>query len=437
MTNPSILTALSPANEKGDCGVSMVYLWLITLVAGTFLLEPYIHTYFIVGLVVYWLVRRAQPARWSQVMSLGGPFILFYLLHLLGALYSDDMGKTQYDLSTKASMLVFPLMAGVFASLSQQQVQRVLQVFVGTVLAGSIISLLRAWLLFDQTGDVKYFFYHDLANLANMHAIYLSMYVCFAILVIFQWLVSAWDRHSSIWLQILLVAAILFLLAYNLALSARMPTLALTAVVFAGILKVFYDRKSLFSGLLVIVLLLGTLLAGVYMSPVNKQRYKEVFNSSTATTSNKGDDGKTLRLQKWTCSWSIIKENWLFGLGIGDIQKNLDECYGRSGYTYLITQPGNEYNAHNQYLQTWLGLGIPGLASLLLLFGSLIGHAIRRKHYLLFGFTIMFMLVSLTESTLPAHKGVVFFSFFAMLLLFGDIPWPWKGQQPEVQEQQA
>lgn len=405
-----------------------VYLGLFILVSASSMLLPHLQSYAIAGLMLWWIGKERFRLSITDFYGLPLAMLVFYALHAIGALYSQNDYNTSYDLQTKASMVVFPLLAGVMSRLTRMQTQQILAAFVAAVAIGSAASLALGAYDYSQTDDIKFLFYHHLAGQVGMHAIYMSMYVCFAILIVLQWLVSVWDKHGSLWTQVGLLALVLFLFAYNVALSARMPTLALCIVVFLGILKVFYDRRGFIKGVGLMALLAGMLVSGVYLSPVNRQRYAEAVDSQSTESARKGEDGRTLRLQQWDCSFSILKTYWLTGVGIGDIQDHLNACYAEKHYDYMLKDNG-KFNAHNQYLQTWLGVGIAGLLSLISMLAVMFYKAWRQKHYLLAGFTFMFMLVSVTESTLPTHKGAVYFAFFALLLAQAPIAWPWKQQQ--------
>lgn len=401
------------------------YYFLSVVVALTFLLQPYLNSYAIGGLVLGWMLIFRFQFKWNTDLKTAFFYAGFYVLHIAGLLYTDHLDTAGYDLETKASILIIPLIYVAFKALTKEQVENLLVLYVCSVLIGSLVTLGLAFTQYLETGAINQFFYHDLSNLISMHAIYLSMYVCFAILILLQWLVSAWDKHSGMGLQIGLIVLVFYLFSYNILLSARMPTLALCLVVFAGILKVFYDRRGLFTGISIIVLTTGILLAGIYFSPVNKQRYKEALDARSIENSRHLQDGRTLRLMKWDCCVELLKSHWLFGLGTGDVQYNLNECYKSKQYTYLIAE-GRQYNAHNQYFQTWLGLGIIGLVWFLGLLMHSLYAAWQRRYYLHVGFVVMFAIVNITESTLPVHKGVVFFMFFNTLLLYGHQPWPWR-----------
>lgn len=419
------LTTAAPTDLQPDTGGSRWYYTLILAVIATFFAMPHINSYAIAALVLSWFILFRFKFSWSDDLKIALFFSGFFGIHAVGMLYTDHQDTGLNDLTTKASILLFPLMYQVFRSLNQRQVEGVLQFFVGVTMVASVYTLVKALLFYLDTGKSSAFFYHDLSEQIGMHAIYMSMYVCFAILIVLQWLVSLWDKHSGHAAQVGLIILAFYLFGYNILLSARMPTLALCLVVFAGILKVFYDRRGLATGISIIVLVSLILIAGIYLSPVNRSRYKDALNRESIENSRQLTDGRTLRLMKWDCCADLLKENWLLGLGTGDVQVSLNNCYAAKHYDYLVAE-GRQYNAHNQYFQTWLGVGLIGL----LWFIGILGHGLywsyKRQYYLQAGFVLTFALVCITESTLPVHKGVVFFMFFSMLLTFGKTAWPWK-----------
>jgi len=76
-------------------------------------------------------------------------------------------------------------------------------------------------------------------------------------------------------------------------------------------------------------------------------------------------------------------------------------------------------NAHNQYLQTYIALGIPG-ALLLILMLVLPGWlAVRRIHFIYFSFLAVFAFNILVESMLEVQAGVIYYAFFNSLFFFG------------------
>lgn len=72
----------------------------------------------------------------------------------------------------------------------------------------------------------------------------------------------------------------------------------------------------------------------------------------------------------------------------------------------------NKLNVHNQFLETMLGQGLPGITLLFLLFFVGLIHSIKNKNWLFFTFILLVGFNYLFESMLNTQAGVVFFGFF-------------------------
>ena len=121
------------------------------------------------------------------------------------------------------------------------------------------------------------------------------------------------------------------------------------------------------------------------------------------------------RLEFWKAAAGIIKENWLTGVGTGDLNEAFRIQYEKMG-TKL--DPKQRWRAHNQYMTILLTFGVFGLAWFLFaLFYPMI--ALRK-----FGdfFTLTLLLILLlsmtTEDTLESQARVTFIWFFYCFFLF-------------------
>jgi len=76
----------------------------------------------------------------------------------------------------------------------------------------------------------------------------------------------------------------------------------------------------------------------------------------------------------------------------------------------------HKFNAHSQYFQTFVTLGLTGFLLLLatLFFPAI--RALRRGQVLYFVFLVIFAINILFESMLEIQQGVVFYAFFNILL---------------------
>jgi hypothetical protein len=97
---------------------------------------------------------------------------------------------------------------------------------------------------------------------------------------------------------------------------------------------------------------------------------------------------------------------------VGDANDMLYQSYKENGLTGALS---HHLNAHNQYFQTFIGLGFFGFIILLsLTFGYLIKN-ILTKHFLFILFSTLIILNFLVESMLQTSAGVLFFCFFFCL----------------------
>ncbi|MDQ3046971.1 MAG: O-antigen ligase family protein [Bacteroidota bacterium] len=123
----------------------------------------------------------------------------------------------------------------------------------------------------------------------------------------------------------------------------------------------------------------------------------------------------TQRFEYWKTAGRIIRDNFLIGVGTGDVQKAFEEQYEKD-HSRLLKEW--RLRAHNQYLTFAVTFGIFGF---LLFVWTLIFPVIRKKvrtNYLYICFFLIAVVSFLTEDTLETQAGVTFFAFFNSFLLF-------------------
>jgi O-antigen ligase len=120
------------------------------------------------------------------------------------------------------------------------------------------------------------------------------------------------------------------------------------------------------------------------------------------------------RFTSWFTACDLIKEHPVFGVGLNS-RNILAEEYARNGYSVAVSF---RLNAHNQFLETQLALGIPGS---LVLFWMLLLPAFWRKRSwnpeLIFPFLIIISVSMIFESILARQWGIMFFVLFYCMLM--------------------
>ena len=135
--------------------------------------------------------------------------------------------------------------------------------------------------------------------------------------------------------------------------------------------------------------------------------------SLTGSAAPETSKSTTDRIDIWKASVDIIKSNIFLGVGTGDVKDELIRSYKERNIEHALEL---KLNAHNQYLQTFMTLGIPGIATLLLMLLLPMIAAFRNRYFLYFVFLLLFSLNILVESMFEMQGGVVWYAFFNIML---------------------
>ena len=132
---------------------------------------------------------------------------------------------------------------------------------------------------------------------------------------------------------------------------------------------------------------------------------------------NPSGNSITQRVEYLKTSFHIIKDNFWFGVGTGDVKDKMMEQYDIDN-----SQLSERWRlrSHNQFVAFFLTFGIFGF--IIILF-ALFYPPINQKAFGNLLFTILFLIVLLSfinEDTLETQIGITFFSYFYSLFLFGS-----------------
>jgi len=148
--------------------------------------------------------------------------------------------------------------------------------------------------------------------------------------------------------------------------------------------------------------------------------FPQVFDRlrSVAVVTNKHIDksakeSSSVRVLIWDECTKIIKQNMLFGVGVSKANETLYSSYEMDGLTGALE---GKLNAHNQFFQTSIGMGMIGLLNLLVLTIGLVIYGILKKRNLILFFGLLVSCNFLVESMLQTSAGTVFFVFFLCFL---------------------
>ncbi len=357
---------------------------------------------FIVLAFVVWLFSNPFKRLFTKTKNIGIflAIFIFYLLHLIGLLYTNNIHEGLFSLEMKVSMLIFPLLfyTEVF---SAKQYRFFLKSFVVGTLLCCLLCLSRAILLYFSAHENN-FYYEGLSWF--QHPSYLAMYISFCCAVLL--LTNVFSKTIT-YVSIVFFTLFVFLLSSKTGIIIHFITLVFSFV------SIFLKGKNYFKVIGASLLGLLVCVGILFLIPQVKQRFQNAYSVFQAKRIDKTSaESTTVRMLIWNEAMQISKEHPLLGISPGDTNDALYEGYQRDRLTGAYSK---KLNAHSQYFQTTIGLGLVGLVSLLSLF-ALPLFTNRNKMVVFFiGITALNFL---TESMFQTMAGCIFFGYFYSLICF-------------------
>lgn len=353
------------------------------------------------------LIFREKQRGWTL------SFALFYLLYLAGLLYTTNFDYGWFDLEVKLSLFIFPL---IFATspwplFSEKRTHCILWSFVAGCITGALILLGHAAVNEYSYGISSSFYYVKLAW--YFHSSYLSMYYNFALGFLVLQLLK--NRNLSPQLWAFIVSLILFFLCMIFLLVSKAGMLIMILIILSAAMYSWLRLKRGLTGLAIIAGGIMIFFMAYLLAPVTFSRLAgaERVVTSVQQANRLKAESNADRLAVWSVAGGIIKKNFLFGVGTGDVKDALLKGYREKN---VIPALEHKFNAHSQYIQTFVTLGLAGFLLLLatLIFPAI--RALRTGQDLYLGFLVIFAMNILFESMLEIQQGVVFYAFFNIVL---------------------
>ncbi len=343
-------------------------------------------------------------------------FPLYFVALAVSMIYTENIADGMNLLQRSLSLLFFPVIF-LFVKEDASTVRRLFDFLLLGLLVSFFINLSLG--LLDVLSYVKregfvfetslegmsklantsmkgwaYFVRSEFSKLVNPS--YISLYI---LLVLSYYLKNKLESRIQA-----LTILILFVYLFLLASIAAYLTLAIMCLLLIFNIS---DKNKKYT--VSILFFLGLLVF------LNNPRVFDFYTNVTGIKKDYGVNNTSIeksRLLTWNASAELIQESPVFGYGIGDTNDVLVERYRELDYFHNYE---NKYNAHNQFLQTYLQTGIFGFGILTCIF-VLLGMRMRRSRNE-FSVFLVLTISLLFESMLVRFNGIVFFSIIIPLLL--------------------
>lgn len=338
---------------------------------------------------------------------------LIIVLMIVSLSYTKDIEYGVKLIERCLPLFFFPLIL-IFIEVKRQIIKRIFHALILGILLSFLLNLIGAIdnsllivngaFIFDASIEGGWSFYESFEHggshfiggefSKNVHPSYISLYTLCSIIFLIG---TMYRRCLKLWI-------IFFLLVYLFLLASRAALIILFILFVVYLIKA--NRKYVVSFMLVILvgvfLILNPRIQNLYHGIINFNK-KENFNYTTSEQS---------RILIYKSAIDLISDSFLFGYGVGDADEKLLIHYKNNKY---MNNAKFKYNAHNQFFQTSLQVGLLGVILLCIPFFYFYNkrlNDISAVYYLLVLFSSL-----LFESMLVRYNGIIFYSIIVPLIL--------------------
>ncbi len=391
--------------------------YLLFLLMGTL---PFTH-FFTLPIALIMFLLFCIEKNWKEKINiikinhLTIPFwivVSFFILYLIGTIYSTNISSALSDLECKIWFLIAPLcLFPFFRYFSLQKANHLLLIFCFSTLLFCITNFIISTINYAQIGDKSLFFYTNASHW--QHPSYAAMYATFSWIIAIYFL---WIKPQSIHKigKFTLYFSIVILPIYIILLQSKAGIL-IFGIIFIIVVSLLINlkRKRPFLTIGIIMSCLLAIISFIIMDNSSTNRLKTSIVEYKESNFSNPENGTAQRVVIWKNAFDLCVDNFPMGCGTGDAKEALNKTYKEKNYTYILDR---QLNCHNQYLQTCLTIGLLGIISLLTLLIYPFLKAIKEKDTLAILFIVIIILNMLVESMLEVRAGANFIPLMLVIL---------------------
>ena len=245
----------------------------------------------------------------------------------------------------------------------------------------------------------------------ELHPTYIGLWFIYSFFYLLDHVLNKF-KVLPVYIISFIALAMSLLLITTIILSAR---IVFISFVITLILYLILKVKNRLFKYIIPPLVLTVALLFIFNNSFLKTRIVDEFKETKfAPPIGLEHNSTNIRVGIYKCSFEIVKDNWVTGVGIGNVKRKLNNCYAKfdtNAYSLLF------YNTHNQYLQVLISSGIIGLFLFLFSFFKQVRLAFKQKDYLYISFMSLIIISLLSENLFERVNGVVFYAFFNSLFI--------------------
>jgi O-antigen ligase len=390
---------------------------LIGLIPISLLFSPALNSILIGGLLLYSLffVKKDKYVINNLEKSIIYCLLLFILFHLFSLFYSSHVMDGLNLIKKRIPLILIPLI--FYFNRSKMNFKVISRTFLFGVFLSATFTLVNAGYSVYLNNEslsvffkyyVRYFYVSFMPY--EMHPTYLGIMLCAALAMSISMMV----KKEMFIIQFVISTVLLF----NIYMVSSQMTFFLAFVVI--LFYIIDQLKSFFSisnyKIFIFIFILGIVFL-FFQADVISHYLIDFFQIE-----NKGnilyrvfhffnEGGDITRRKNWQSAYSIIKNNFAFGVGIGDAIPEMQNFREQNTWIYEA-----KLNAHNQYLEEFVHFGFFGFSCFMFLLIAM--FKLVKDNILFIVLLIIVCCAMITESILNRQVGVSLFAFVLSFSFF-------------------
>lgn len=342
-----------------------------------------------------------------KLIKRGGWVVVFpvvlYVLYAIGGIYSPYPDRVLVDLQVKSAILFVPLF--YLFELKEPKLSlfpsfiSIMRVWIAGITAYLLFCIIRSTVLFAQGAGWSIFFSGELTPF--VHHTYVSLLAAIGIVSLF--FRSDLIRHKG-WR----ISLILFLVLGVVIVVSRGGILALFSFIILYAIYNLLWKRNYKKGVIPLLITGAILVVMATTSSVVERGLARLYTNPKAFIDGNKENSGEDRYLIWEVAVQVFAQKPLTGYGTGSTSPELTKAYVKDDY---MSYAEAGWNAHNQYLQTAIAIGVFGLLFLLLslFYPMLLSWKMKDKLILAFFYLLAFNYIS--ESFLELQTGVCIYAF--------------------------
>ena len=363
----------------------------------------------VIGIIVLiWLFSGNYKAKFNQIISnkLAVLSILFFSLHVLGLIWTDDI---KWGLTIVKKMSDFLFLLPILLTITKKEyIKYYISAF---ILAMTLTEVLSYLVWFEIIGPLHR------ATVGNptptMSHISYNPYLTFGIYLISRELLLNKSLNT---ISKYFYAFFALTMSINMFITGGRAGQVMFFAMITILIFQYYNPKRIKAAVLTMIIVPSIFMSAYSLSPQFNNRVNAAVDDISAYTNEETSNNSIGQRITYTInSFKIIQQNPLFGVGTGDFPSEYKKVHVKN-----MSDAGLTVNPHNMYVLIAVQLGLLGLASMLLIFYHQLKFSLSSKINIVRDLGVvlplLFLVIMWSDSYLLGHYTTILFVFFSSFL---------------------